>query len=221
MSVGTLAAAAARKTRTEPSTLTPRVAVRSREGWMSHARCTTASAPRKTSVRSAVATSAASQEVLGGANDGRRRAIPRISCTSGSAASARRSAQPWLPVAPVTTMRMAPSYPGARPAQPAARRRDSVGAAGLPPEWNRSRRATASGRVRTATQGGDRMCALQTIPVLPVDSLTITTLVDNVTDILLVDEGPARRPPLGSGPRVPAPVLQDRQAFDALRAEHG
>src|SRR4051812_37534483 len=189
MSVGTFAAAAARKTRTEPSTLTPRVAVRSREGWMSHARCTTASAPRKTSVRSAVATSAASQEVLGGANDGRRRAIPRISCTSGSAASARRSAQPWLPVAPVTTMRMAPSYPGTRPAQPAARERGA--AAGSSGRMGSLAPGERVWEGEDGHPGGDSMCALETIPVLPVDSLTITTLVDNVTDILLVDEGPA------------------------------
>ena len=51
--------------------------------------------------------------------------------------------------------------------------------------------------------------------------LEITTLVDNVADMLLVDEGPARRPKLGSGPRVPAPVLDSGEAFDALRAEHG
>jgi 7,8-dihydropterin-6-yl-methyl-4-(beta-D-ribofuranosyl)aminobenzene 5'-phosphate synthase len=42
-----------------------------------------------------------------------------------------------------------------------------------------------------------------------------------VTDILLIDEGPARRPPIGSGPRVPATVLDLGEAFDALRAEHG
>ena len=46
-------------------------------------------------------------------------------------------------------------------------------------------------------------------------------LVDNVTDILLLDDGPALRPPLGSGPRVPAPILERGEAFDALRAEHG
>src|SRR6476646_7601357 len=55
----------------------------------------------------------------------------------------------------------------------------------------------------------------------PVDALSITTLVDNLTDILLVDEGPAVRPKMGSGPRVPAPALEGGEAFDALRAEHG
>ena len=62
---------------------------------------------------------------------------------------------------------------------------------------------------------------IEPIALEPVDTLAITTLVDNVTDILLVDEGPARRPRLGSGPRVPAPVLDGGEAFDALRAEHG
>src|SRR5689334_18480831 len=59
------------------------------------------------------------------------------------------------------------------------------------------------------------------IPLVPVDAVAVTTLVDNVTDILLGDEGPARRPAIGSGPRVPASVLVDGEAFDALRAEHG
>src|SRR3954454_18246786 len=65
------------------------------------------------------------------------------------------------------------------------------------------------------------MAEVEPIRLEPVDELTVTTLVDNVTDILLADEGPARRPPIGSGPRVPASVLIDGTAFDALRAEHG
>src|SRR4051794_25841955 len=65
------------------------------------------------------------------------------------------------------------------------------------------------------------MTEIEPIPLEPVDALSITVLVDNVTDILLVDEGPARRPAIGSGPRVPAPVLDVGEAFDALRAEHG
>ena len=43
---------------------------------------------------------------------------------------------------------------------------------------------------------------VESIALEPVDALTITTLVDNLTDILLVDEGPAVRPKMGSGPRV-------------------
>src|SRR5215217_4750919 len=65
------------------------------------------------------------------------------------------------------------------------------------------------------------MQTTETISIEPVDALTITTLVDNVTDILLTDDGPARRPGFGSGPRVPAPVLAGSEAWDALRAEHG
>jgi 7,8-dihydropterin-6-yl-methyl-4-(beta-D-ribofuranosyl)aminobenzene 5'-phosphate synthase len=65
------------------------------------------------------------------------------------------------------------------------------------------------------------MAAVERILLEPVDAVTVTTLVDNVTDILLGDEGPARRPAIGSGPRVPASVLIDGEAFDALRAEHG
>ena len=36
---------------------------------------------------------------------------------------------------------------------------------------------------------------MEAIPLEPVDALTVTTLIDNVTDLLLVDEGPAKRPP--------------------------
>ena len=65
------------------------------------------------------------------------------------------------------------------------------------------------------------MGELEPIALEPVEALAITTLVDNTTDILLVDDGPARRPPLGSGPRVAAAALEGGEAFDALRAEHG
>src|SRR3954467_3831827 len=65
------------------------------------------------------------------------------------------------------------------------------------------------------------MSVLEPIPLDPVDALSVTVLVDNVTDLLLVDEGPARRPVIGSGPRVPVPVLDLGEAFDRLRAEHG
>jgi 7,8-dihydropterin-6-yl-methyl-4-(beta-D-ribofuranosyl)aminobenzene 5'-phosphate synthase len=51
---------------------------------------------------------------------------------------------------------------------------------------------------------------MERIGLEPVDALTVTTLVDNFTDALLVDQGPAKRPPLAVS------------AFDgALRAEHG
>ena len=66
------------------------------------------------------------------------------------------------------------------------------------------------------------MSEFETIGLEPVESLTITTLVDNVTDILLLDEGPAIRAPIDSrAPRVRSPVIEGGQTLDALRAEHG
>ena len=55
----------------------------------------------------------------------------------------------------------------------------------------------------------------------PVDSVVVTTLMDNVTDMLMPDQGPARRVTMGSGPSRPAAVMEDGQVFDALVAEHG
>src|SRR4051795_4785642 len=65
------------------------------------------------------------------------------------------------------------------------------------------------------------MTEIEQIPLEPVDALSVTVLVDNVTDMLLISEGPARRPAIGSGPRGPVPALDLGEAFDALRAEHG
>lgn len=62
---------------------------------------------------------------------------------------------------------------------------------------------------------------MEAIALEPVDTLTVTTLVDNVTDSLLADQGPAKRPALGDAPRVPARLLAGGDADDALRAEHG
>jgi 7,8-dihydropterin-6-yl-methyl-4-(beta-D-ribofuranosyl)aminobenzene 5'-phosphate synthase len=64
---------------------------------------------------------------------------------------------------------------------------------------------------------------VEPISLSPVDSLTVTTLVDNVTDMLLADEGPAKRPPtaLSGHPSVPARFLEGGRTGDALRAEHG
>ena len=61
------------------------------------------------------------------------------------------------------------------------------------------------------------------IPLAPVDSVSITTLCDNVTDMLLVDQGPAKRAPLG-GPKAPTLTVRTLEAgvgMDALHAEHG
>ncbi len=62
---------------------------------------------------------------------------------------------------------------------------------------------------------------MEAISLDPVDSLTVTTLVDNVTDNLLPDLGPAKRPSIASAPRVPARFLAGGDTDDALRAEHG
>ena len=63
--------------------------------------------------------------------------------------------------------------------------------------------------------------AEETITLEPVDAIAVTTLVDNVTDSLLPDQGPAKRPSLAASPRVPAPLLVGGDTDDALLAEHG
>jgi 7,8-dihydropterin-6-yl-methyl-4-(beta-D-ribofuranosyl)aminobenzene 5'-phosphate synthase len=61
---------------------------------------------------------------------------------------------------------------------------------------------------------------METVALEPIDSLTITTLVDNLTDALLVDTGPAHRAMFGSTAEA-APFMAGGGTFDALRAEHG
>jgi 7,8-dihydropterin-6-yl-methyl-4-(beta-D-ribofuranosyl)aminobenzene 5'-phosphate synthase len=65
---------------------------------------------------------------------------------------------------------------------------------------------------------------VEPIPLEPVDRVVLTTLVDNLTDALLLDQGPAKRHGLGAvarAPRVPQPLLDEGGAYDGLRAEHG
>lgn len=62
---------------------------------------------------------------------------------------------------------------------------------------------------------------METIALKPIDGITMTTLVDNVTDNLLPDQGPAKRPSMAASPRMPAPLLTGGDTDDALRAEHG
>jgi 7,8-dihydropterin-6-yl-methyl-4-(beta-D-ribofuranosyl)aminobenzene 5'-phosphate synthase len=59
------------------------------------------------------------------------------------------------------------------------------------------------------------------IDLEPVDSVVVTTLMDNVTDVFMPDQGPARRPAVGAGPWCPSAVMEGGQAPDALLAEHG
>jgi 7,8-dihydropterin-6-yl-methyl-4-(beta-D-ribofuranosyl)aminobenzene 5'-phosphate synthase len=55
----------------------------------------------------------------------------------------------------------------------------------------------------------------------PVDSVVVTTLMDNVTDMFMPDQGPARRVTIGRGPSRPAATMEDGRVPDALVAEHG
>jgi 7,8-dihydropterin-6-yl-methyl-4-(beta-D-ribofuranosyl)aminobenzene 5'-phosphate synthase len=59
------------------------------------------------------------------------------------------------------------------------------------------------------------------IPLEPVDSVVITTLVDNVTDVFMPDQGPARRVAPSVSPTRAAVVMEGGTAPDALIAEHG
>jgi 7,8-dihydropterin-6-yl-methyl-4-(beta-D-ribofuranosyl)aminobenzene 5'-phosphate synthase len=65
----------------------------------------------------------------------------------------------------------------------------------------------------------------EVLPLEPVDELTVLTVCDNTMDLLLPDEGPARRLSLaGMGRQTPmlaAPVLQDGKVPDAPLAQHG
>ena len=62
---------------------------------------------------------------------------------------------------------------------------------------------------------------MERITLDPVDRLTVTTLVDNVTDSLLADQGPAKRPGITAAPRISSAITVGGQSDDALRAEHG
>lgn len=62
----------------------------------------------------------------------------------------------------------------------------------------------------------------QRIPLEPVDALTITTLVDNVYDVWMPDEGPAKRSGVGSTKaRLPVGTMLNGFVPDQLVAEHG
>jgi 7,8-dihydropterin-6-yl-methyl-4-(beta-D-ribofuranosyl)aminobenzene 5'-phosphate synthase len=59
------------------------------------------------------------------------------------------------------------------------------------------------------------------IDLEPVDSVEITALMDNVTDIFMPDQGPARRPGPVARLTRPATIMAGGRAPDALVAEHG
>src|ERR671938_658356 len=57
----------------------------------------------------------------------------------------------------------------------------------------------------------------------PVDSVTVTTLMGNVTDAFMPDQGPAHRPPLPvfHGGRQPAPTMEDGDVPEVPLADGG
>jgi 7,8-dihydropterin-6-yl-methyl-4-(beta-D-ribofuranosyl)aminobenzene 5'-phosphate synthase len=59
------------------------------------------------------------------------------------------------------------------------------------------------------------------IALEPVDSVTVTTLIDNVTDIFMPDQGPARRAGPGNGPARDSALMTGGKVPDMLIAEHG
>jgi len=67
----------------------------------------------------------------------------------------------------------------------------------------------------------------EVLPLEPVDGVSVLTVCDNTVDMLLLDEGPARRLGLGAAlgagtiPVLEAPTLEQGKAPDAPRAEHG
>ncbi|HEX6419691.1 MAG TPA: MBL fold metallo-hydrolase [Acidimicrobiales bacterium] len=74
----------------------------------------------------------------------------------------------------------------------------------------------------------DAEWAGEVLPLEPVDQVTVTTVCDNTVDMLMLDEGPARRlglaSALGGGgepPMLAAPALVAGKTFDAPLAEHG
>ena len=59
------------------------------------------------------------------------------------------------------------------------------------------------------------------IALEPVDSVVVTTLMDNLTDVLMPDQGPAKRAGVRPAPTRPAAVMVAGQVPDGLIAEHG
>ena len=55
----------------------------------------------------------------------------------------------------------------------------------------------------------------------PVNSVVVTTLIDNVTDMFMPDQGPARRGRASRGPARPVSTMDGGEGLDPLVAEHG
>ena len=65
---------------------------------------------------------------------------------------------------------------------------------------------------------------VETIALEPVDRVRLTTLVDNLSDLLLLDQGPAKRfgvLSLAGMPRIPEPLFEQGETVEGLHAEHG
>ncbi len=63
---------------------------------------------------------------------------------------------------------------------------------------------------------------MQSLLLHSLQSLTITILADNFFDLLLADQGPAKRPAFSPGvPRMPAATMEEGWTFDVPLAQHG
>ena len=72
------------------------------------------------------------------------------------------------------------------------------------------------------TGGAHRGPPRLSISLQPVDSLTVTTLVDNVYDVFMPDQGPAHRSgPASTKGRLPLATMANGFVPDQLVAEHG
>src|SRR5215471_21501139 len=76
----------------------------------------------------------------------------------------------------------------------------------------------AQHRPATASLGRDPEV---TIPLQPVDSVELLSLIDNVTDVFMPDQGPAKRAQLAFTRTRPAAFMQAGWVPEPLVAEHG
>ncbi len=116
MSERTRRSTTAENTRRLPSRLVARITPSSRDGWISQARCTTASASSKKSIGSRVMSAANhvtfADQRSASVGAGIRRLTPSTDVTPAQASSARTNAVPTLPVAPRMTTRIDQPWSG-------------------------------------------------------------------------------------------------------------